>query len=310
MNKFLCFILSVYFSTIILTPPAGAQENNITQPQDNGVHLILDSTRYKEMPRNFRKSNDAINTKLYKNINTKGLKNLNISGSAQFSGFSLPKVIKAIDHPNIISVDLRQESHGFINGLPVSWIGIKNNANEGLSREEVIQITTERLNSIVIGVPIAFFNHPDIRVVPKVVMDEKQLTSKNNVGYEFIPVTDGKIPTVEMVDFFINFVKNQPKDSWLHFHCKEGIGRTTTFMILYDMMKNYSVATEEELINRQIALVQFDKDHAESFLNRNRVKLFQLFYDYCKSQGPEFNTSFSEYLKGINESLPENRMAS
>ncbi|MGM9972468.1 MAG: hypothetical protein ACI33K_00290, partial [Clostridiaceae bacterium] len=299
MNKFLCFIFSVYFSSLTLLSPTETQEKNITVPQDDGVHLVLDSTRYKEMPRNFRKSNDKINTTLYKNINTKGLKNLNISGSAQFSGFSLPKVIKAIDHPNIISVDLRQESHGFINGLPVSWMGIKNNANEGLSREEVIKVTQERLNSIVIGVPIAFFNHPDIKVVPKVVMDEKQLTSNNDVGYEFIPVTDGKIPTEEMMDFFISFVKNQPKNSWLHFHCKEGIGRTTTFMILYDMMKNYSVATEEEIINRQIALVGFDKDHSASFLNKNRVKLFKLFYDYCKTQGPQFNTSFSEYLKGI-----------
>ena len=42
----------------------------------------------------------------------------------------------------------------------------------------------------------------------------------------------------DMINYFLDFVKNQPKDSWLHFHCKEGIGRTTTFMIMYDIIKN------------------------------------------------------------------------
>ena len=35
-----------------------------------------------------------------------------------------------------------------------------------------------------------------------------------------------------MVDYFIDFVENQPENTWLHFHCKAGAGRTTTFMIM------------------------------------------------------------------------------
>ena len=36
-----------------------------------------------------------------------------------------------------------------------------------------------------------------------------------------------------------------------HFHCKEGIGRTTTFMIMYDIMKNYKEVSLNDIIKRQ-----------------------------------------------------------
>lgn len=304
MKKIIGFIICIYFFTLTVPQAAAAKENTLV-PHTNEVHLILDSQSYKQIPDHFRKSSDKINTNLYKNINTKGLQGLKISGSGQFSGFILPLLISAIDHPNIISVDLRQESHGFINGLPVSWFRPGNNINEGLSREEVIKVTIKRLNSIVLGVPISFYNHPEITVIPRVVMDEKQLTTKDKVGYEFIPVTDNRNPTVAMIDFFVSFVKDQPQNSWLHFHCKEGIGRTTTFMTMYDMMKNSSVATKDEIINRQIALARFSEDEIISFLKANRVKLFDIFYDYCKSQEPEFTKTFSDYLKEKNESIPK-----
>ncbi len=283
------------FSSIAVS--ATVNEEPQKSPED-GVHLVLDSTKYKEMPRNFRKSTDKINSKVYKNINTKGLNTLNISGSSQFSGFSLPMVIKAIGaDKKIIDIDLRQESHGFINGMPVSWMGVKNNANMGLSREEVIVKTNALLKGITLGVPLTFYNHPNITITPETVQSEKELTNILGVGYEFVPVTDGKLPTEDMVDFFIDFVKNQPKDSWLHFHCKEGIGRTTTFMILYDMMKNYSAASEQEIIQRQLALASFDKDHSDSFLNKDRVKFFSDFYKYSSKNGPEFNQSFTDFMK-------------
>ena len=89
---------------------------------------------------------------------------------------------------------------------------------------------------------------------------------------------DGGIPTDDMVDYFIDIVKNQPKNSWFHFHCKEGIGRTSTFMIMYDMMKNYQSVSADEIIKRQLALANYKESTIESFYNKERIGFLNEFY--------------------------------
>ena len=80
----------------------------------------------------------------------------------------------------------------------------------------------------------------------------------------------------------LGLVKLQPKNTWLHFHCKQGIGRTTTFMIMYDMMKNSKEVTADDIIKRQLLLANFDESHIKSFYNNERINFLQNFYKYCK----------------------------
>ena len=120
----------------------------------------------------------------------------------------------------ITVIDLRQESHGFINGTPVSWSNLKNDANIGLTKEQVLLDETSKLNSIKLNVPITFYNHANITIVPTKVNNENQLVNSKSLSYIRIPVTDGKIPTDDMVDYFVELVKSQPKNTWFHFHCK------------------------------------------------------------------------------------------
>ena len=175
---------------------------------------------------------------------------MNISGSAQFSESGLSLIKDSIpSNFNIIDIDLRQESHGFVNGIAVSWKNEKNNANTGLSLSEVLSTETKLLESIKIGTPITFYNKNET-IIPNSVQSELELAKSKGMGYIRIPVTDGHTPSDDMVDYFINFVNNQPKNTWLHFHCKEGIGRTTTFMIMYDIMKNYKDVSLNDIIKR------------------------------------------------------------
>jgi len=51
------------------------------------------------------------------------------SGSGQFSLIGLNKLKERIGRYDIIVVDLRDESHGFLNGLPVSWFQGENQIN-------------------------------------------------------------------------------------------------------------------------------------------------------------------------------------
>ena len=154
-------------------------KNRITQAPDvslesNNINLVLDSLNYNNIPKNFRKSSNLLNTQNNKNLNLSGLNTLNISGSQQFSEYNLPLVINSIETSLPITViDLRQESHGFINGIPVSWANTKNDANIGLTKNQVLLDENSKLNSIKLNVPITFYNHKNITIVPTKVEDEE-----------------------------------------------------------------------------------------------------------------------------------------
>lgn len=287
-------LLFIIFSPFTIKAETSKKNNGSNNLIDK-VNLVLDTKNINDIPKNFRKSSDPIGNK---NLNLIGLSSLNISGSAQFSEFTLPLIIDKLDTPFPKTViDLRQESHGFINGLPVSWSNSKNNANMGLTREEVLSTEANALASIKLNSPISFYNIPDGTIIPKKVQSEEELVKSNSLSYIRIPVTDGKIPTDNMVDYFVEMVKNQPKNTWLHFHCKAGMGRTTTFMIMYDMMKNYNKASADDIIKRQLELANFDEDHIKSFYKNERIDFLQNFYKYCKETGDSFTVKWSNWIK-------------
>lgn len=269
----------------------------------NTVNLVLDAINYNDiLPKNFRKTTD-LKILEGKDLNLKGLEKLNISGSQQFSGNNLPILVKAIGTSLPITVvDLRQESHGFINGYAVSWADAKNNANVGLTKEQVLSDEANKLKSIKLNEPISFYNHPKVTIVPTKVQDENQLVTSNSLSYNRITVRDGGIPTDDMVDYFIESVKTLPKDSWVHFHCKQGIGRTSTFMIMYDMIRNYKEVNADNIIKRQIALANYKQSTEDSFYSDERMNFLQKFYEYCQKNGDSFNVKWSEWKKSSGDS--------
>jgi hypothetical protein len=292
-------LLSIFY---FLTIKSGMAQASDAPLDTNNINLVLDSLDYNDMPKNFRKSSNLINIQNNKNLNLSGLDTLNISGDKQFSEYNLPLVINSIGTSLPITViDLRQESHGFINGIPVSWANIKNDANIGLTKEQVLVDENSKLNSIKLNIPITFYNHTST-IIPTKVESENQLVNSKSLSYIRIPVTDGKIPTDDMVDYFVELVKSQSENTWLHFHCKAGIGRTTTFMIMYDMMKNYKQVMADDIIKRQLLLANFSEKDIESFYNRERTSFLENFYKYCKENGDNFNIKWSDWKNTFNTS--------
>ena len=107
-------------------------------------------------------------------------------------------------------------------------------------------------------------------------------------------VTDADIKTKasEYIPKIIKFVENQPKGSWLHFHCKEGIGRTTTFMIMYDIIKNNKTVSLNDIITRQVLLSGMNPEDAQSFYNGEHNKFLNNFYNTYISK----STSSIKYI--------------
>ena len=104
-----------------------------------------------------------------------------------------------------------------------------------------------------------------------------------------------------MIDYFIDFVQSQPNGSWLHFHCKEGIGRTTTFMIMYDIMKNHKDVELNDIIKRQVILSGMLDEDAESFYTGDHFKFLSDFYNTYSSKP----TSSIAYNTNDNYIIPK-----
>lgn len=231
----------------------------------------LDAKDREQLPRNFRTVNSAYRTdvdlkKTGKDFVAKptreGLSALNMSGSAQFSAGELAvmvPVLKAQAQGPIYVVDLRQESHGFINGDAVSWYGARDWGNVGKTHEAALKDERARLRRIRDKVvTVAKLNGDKQAVLPhhvkaEKVASEEQLVKKNGLHYYRITATDHVWPAPENIDAFIAFTRKLPKDAWLHFHCQAGQGRTTTYMVLYDMMKNPEVPLKD-IVSRQYLL--------------------------------------------------------
>ncbi len=251
-------------------------------------------------PRNFRMASDNWRVEPEDEPPTReGLDNLRISGSAQCTaaGFASLYATLSAAAPGapIYDVDLRQESHGFADGLPVSWHKKGNLANEGKTPEEVALDEEERLAGIS-GVATTFVPKGKtdkgrveaFTFAPQNVQTEKEVVEALGFRYVRFYVTDRTQPDTETIEAFLDFVDSLPGDAWLHFHCRAGHGRTTTFMAMYDMIRNPGIPAET-IIERQHLIGGADltamKD--EEWKNERiiqRLETLKLFSEYVRAR--------------------------
>ena len=131
------------------------------------------------------------------------------------------------------------------------------------------------------------------------VQTEEELVTSAGLGYFRLTVPDHRSPQKDEVDRFVAFVRDLPPGTWLHFHCRAGIGRTTTFMALYAMMRNAKSMSLDDILQSQVAIGGKDLTASDSEADENkadRAKFLQQFYDYSKSNQDGFRTSFSAWL--------------
>ncbi|MEQ8192666.1 MAG: phosphatase [Candidatus Eremiobacterota bacterium] len=264
------------------------------------------------LPRNWRICSDPFKNKEEGTRPTRdGLDTLNISGSGSFSTGQFEKMREALGDRKVIIVDLRQEFHGILNNMCIGWENIRNNPNAGKTQEEILLQEKELLDKVKEEKGVTINNmikktdasgtvtreFIKIPVHVESVMTEEELVTGYNYGYYRITVTDGYRPDDKQVDNFITFYKNLSPDTWLHFHCKAGRGRTTTFMTMYDMMRNYDKAGGDDIIKRQwllggAKLSEKPVDEAE----KDRWDFIVKFYDYCRQNGPDYKILWSEWI--------------
>lgn len=298
-SKFLSFFMSLglLLMPIFLT---GTTHN---------LSLIINMENQKELPRNFRMTIDRFLKIEAKPPSNRGLPELHASASGQFSENALIKIKDTIPTDNVLILDLREESHGFINGIAVSWYDKdKDWSNKDKPLEDILSDERKRLNQTHKGQVIALnkkSSKPHDKPLLIKVEDsytEEELVKSLGFKYLRIPVTDHLKPDDHEVDQFVNLIKHEiSSNQWLHFHCSAGRGRATTFLSMYDMMKNAQHVSFNDIILRQ-ALIG-GKDLSEHFHvndwryshNIERIQFLVNFYYYC-IENPNFEQSWSTWI--------------
>ena len=212
----------------------------------------------------------------------------------------------------IYIVDLRQESHGLINGTAVSWYGERDWGNLGKSKRAALRDEKTRLEAIqgkeVTMAKLSKEKKPvnPVTVKAESVMTEEQLVKSRGLRYFRIAATDHVWPSAENIDAFIRFTRKLPKDAWLHFHCQAGQGRTTAYMAMYDMMKNPdlslgTILSRQYLIGNNYVAYRVaapkDGDWKAAYYNQ-KADMVAKFYQYVQEQHADgFRMSWSKWLE-------------
>lgn len=246
--------------------------------------VVFDITenRSDNLPRNFR------------DLSSFGL---NAIASGQFSADELKAVRKKYPNDKITIVDLRRESHVFLNGQSVSWRAEFEKSNEGKTTKEIIAdenlkaARTRKDGDIIISKVIERrkdsgwykLTEPMIVEVENATPEEK-LVKKYGFNYKRFAVQDHAKPSESELKSMISFIKTLPHDEKIYVHCAVGKGRTTTFLTLLDIIKNGKKVDLEEILKRQNSIGGADLQDTDEYgewrknLAEERLKMIEDFY--------------------------------
>ena len=292
-----------------------AKNKEIDRDKLNGWNGELDNVRllaghlYK-----FKKVNPKYRFDPEFKPSTEGLDTLYISGSAQFSGPQFRRLAsvlrKSARGKDIYVIDLRQESHILVNeGIPLSWYGSHNGANEGKTLKEVEADEAERFGAMIGRTISAYTRKGDSPVTRmainiKSVMTEKELVESEGFKYVRFPVRDHTWPTAEDIDAFISFANRiDPGQAWLHFHCHAGKGRTSIMMMIYDMIRNPDVpmrdiAVRQTMVGGSYPLYTEKSSSYKVPLYEEKARMMPLIYEYVQeSRKRNYKVPWSLWLK-------------
>lgn len=288
MYKIFCKSAAIIFALTLIFSKASAEG-----------FWRLDAALNNELPRSFRILEDL---------------KISASGQPSTSGLViLYEELRKHTDGNIYIVDLREESHGFANGFPVSFYQNKNLANFFKPHNQIeeieVEILTDMLGRNFDFLPLGnedkkLFNPVNVTVGN--VETEHQKANELGFIYVRFPVTDMFFPTPEVVDQFMNFVSSLRENDWVHFHCQAGHGRTTTFTVMYEILKNPGkslgdICREQaakggaDLLTRKV-----DNGNRDYYIEAHNLRAENLidFFDYAlKIQRSQIDISWSEYVK-------------
>jgi hypothetical protein len=162
------FAIRYVLPVLLLTPATSfsatlVQNNPPRRPADADSPVLIwdvDVKLAKSLPRNFRTTDDQLKANSDQKIpaNT-GLAELRASGGGEFTAGGFKLLLGRTRGPPTV-FDLRQETHIFLNGLPVSWFATNDWANVGRTYNEIQADEAARVKPLKPGVKSLFILEP------------------------------------------------------------------------------------------------------------------------------------------------------
>src|SRR4029077_3184547 len=142
------------------------------------------------------------------------------------------------------------------------------------------------------------------RVTVERASTERDLVESAGASYVRVAVTDHACPLDSAVDRFVVAVRGLPQNAWAHFHCEAGLGRTTTFMVLYDMLRNANRVSLDNIVGRQKILSKgydvlqpTDAENWKAPYTADRAAFVRAFFDYARANPNGRPQLWSEWLR-------------
>lgn len=245
---------------------------------------------------------------------------LHASASGQFTADELPRILHAIPaerRQDIWIIDLRQESHGFIDGLPVSWVTDRNCSNLNKTPAQIEKEEKKLLQAVSKQKTVTVYVLKKLQdgqvstgtpttMLPELVETEQELVTSFDAQYARIYALDHNKPSDAEVDTFVNFIKYQITDrDWLHFHCRGGGGRSSTFIAMYDMIRNAENVALPDIMQRQASMGNKKLDEMPTIARKiwkteaaqERYDFLAKFYAYVRDPQGYRVRSWSDWLQ-------------
>lgn len=232
--------------------------------------IIQDSVNQYAYPQLLRHS--ALIAKEYKG-NILGVNELYTSASEEPSEKGWDYVFDYINKNKIepkqpiVVIDLRQESHGYLNGRAITLVASHNWLNLGKSNEQsksdentwLYQLSSKgKVYGILTNKQYASKDYSNGKVMAvTMIRNEEYFVLKHGINYKRLYVADHMRPLDSEVDEFLKIIRSNPQNTWYHIHCRAGKGRTTTFLSMYDMLKNADKVSFDSIIERQATIFPF-----------------------------------------------------
>lgn len=193
-----------------------------------GLGFFLFYEAYFNM--NFRTTNDEI--VFTQGLDLRGLRELKASGGTSVHFSDLKRRLAHVNDP-IIIIDGMDKIHGYIHGIPSTFFSYQkpNPHWKYYIRRWIYTGSTD--------------------VHPELIVPEEIEAQKHGFSYTNLKVGSKFISSNETIDNLVKVLENMPANTWIHFHCHYGKGRTSMMLVLYDIMKNAPLVSLEDIIKRQ-----------------------------------------------------------
>jgi Inositol hexakisphosphate len=226
---------------------------------------------------------------------------LKVSKSGQFSEKGFIELVDSLplNSDQLIIFDLRDECHGLINGMPVCWKdGFNCQCNQTTEEFEY-----ERLEEV-LDIGHTWIEEKDqvnqLDLSISQAITERELVENLGHFYLRVPMADGDIPDNLLVDQFVQFIHDVSPNHWVHFHCRTGGEKATTFLVLSEIIKNGREMNLEDILAKhdlisEIGIAKFRSEEERSDRMQQKLDFISEFYAYRKEVS-DFNTPWSKWV--------------